>query len=227
MNVLYIKASSKEENISTSKLVGNMFIEKLKENTSITVESLDLYKDFIPLPKAKYFTSRASLVEGEYLEKLTDKEKKDIDRMDELCNSFLKADVIIIATPMWSISFPSVLKQYIDCICLNNKLIYIDENEVTGLLNDKKRAMVYIQSSGGDYPMLLSRITNHGLTYMKDLFNFLGITTFKQILVEGTEQKGIGKEKAIKKAEEKFDEVIEKILEIEKVWLKSHFILFL
>lgn len=213
MKILYITASSKEASISTSKTVGNLFLEKLAQNTNVEVTSLDLYKDFIPLPQAKYFTSRASIVTGDYLESLSNEEKKDIQRMEELCDMFLLADVIIIATPMWSISFPSVLKKYIDCICINNKLISITNDDVTGLLHDKKRSLVYIQSSGGDYPALLTRITNHGLTYMKDLFNFLGVYNFIPILVEGTEQKNIGKEKAIEKAAEKFDSAISKITE--------------
>ena len=147
MNILYITASSKDESLSTSKQVGKKFLEKLQENINAEIITLDLYNDFIPLPKAKYFTTRASLVSGEYLENLSSSEKKDISRMEELTENFLTADVIIIATPMWSISFPSVLKQYIDCICLNNKLISITEDEVKGLLTNKKRAMVYIQTS--------------------------------------------------------------------------------
>lgn len=212
MNILYITASSKDESLSTSKQVGKKFLEKLQENINAEITTLDLYNDFIPLPKAKYFTTRASLVSGEYLENLSSSEKKDISRMEELTENFLAADVIIIATPMWSISFPSVLKQYIDCICLNNKLISITEDEVKGLLTNKKRAMVYIQTSGGDYPAILSRVTNHGLTYMKDLFNFLGIYLFIPLLVEGTEQKGIGIDKAVNKTYEKFDNTIAKIL---------------
>ena len=80
-----------------------------------------------------------------------------------------------------------------------------------GLLNDKIRKMVYVQSSGGDYPALLSRMVNHGLTYMKDTFLFLGIKSFIPLLIEGTEQSNIGRDKAMDKAMNELNNIVVKL----------------
>ncbi len=216
MKILYIQGSSKEYNISTSKTVGNDFLKYVIKNLDydITVTTLDLYSDYIPLPKSSYFTSQATLVKNSDFKNLTKKEQEDVSRMEELCDMFLEADIIILAYPMWSLCFPSIVKQYIDCIMLNGKLIQISDKKVTGLLNDKPRAFVCIQSSGADYPVLLSKFLNHGISYLKEVFNFLGVEKFIPLLVEGTEQDNIGKNKAIQKAKDEFEISLKKIKEI-------------
>jgi FMN-dependent NADH-azoreductase len=210
--VLYITVNSKPEHLSTSKTVGRIFIDKYKQlHSDDTIEELDLYRDDIPRVNYKLFTSRATLVHGEEFEKLSDDEKNQVTRINQLCDQFLKADKYVIAAPMWNVFFPSMLKQYLDCIIQNGKVINVDtaNKKVEGLLDNKIRKMVYIQSSGGDIPLLLSRKVNHGLTYLHDIFKFLGIKKFDKILVEGVDMKSIGREQAIQNAIEDIDDMID------------------
>lgn len=210
--VLYITVNSKPEHLSTSKTVGRIFIDKYKQlNSEDTVEELDLYEDDIPRVNYKLFTSRATLVHGEEFEKLSADEKNQVTRISQLCDQFLRADKYVIAAPMWNVFFPSMLKQYLDCIIQNGKVINVDtvNKKVEGLLDNKLRKMVYIQSSGGDIPFLLSRKVNHGLTYLHDTFKFLGIKKFDKILVEGVDMKSIGREQAIQNAIEDINEMID------------------
>lgn len=195
--LLYITANSKPESLSTSKQVGRYFINKYKElNPKDEIIELDLYNENIPEIDHLIFTSRATLTSGENYDNLSLKKQKDIDQVKALCEQFLSADKYVIAAPMWSVNFPSILKRYIDCILINKKTINIDEIQVYGLLDDKVRKMVYIQSSGGKYPPIISHKLNHGVSYLKDLFKFLGVYEFKKIAVEGTGDKSIGVEKA-------------------------------
>lgn len=216
MKILYLQASSKNVELSTSKQVGNELLKYLIKNIDedVTVQTIDMYNYYIPLPKASYFTSRASLVKDKDFENLNEEEKNDVRIMEELCDMFLEADIILLAYPMWSLSFPSIVKRYLDCIILNNKLIEIDNDKVTGLLKDKKRVFICVQSSGADYPVLLSKFLNHGISYLKEVFLFLGIDKFIPILVEGTEQNNIGKEEAIEKARDEFSSTLKKIKDI-------------
>lgn len=50
----------------------------------------------------------------------------------------------VIVVLMWSLLFLVLLKEYIDCVVMDGKIISINENNVEGLLNDKLRGMVYI-----------------------------------------------------------------------------------
>ncbi|MCT4543061.1 MAG: NAD(P)H-dependent oxidoreductase [Vallitalea sp.] len=210
--LLYITVNSKPEYLSTSKTVGRIFINKYKElHPDDIIEELDLYTDDIPRVNYKIFTSRATLVSGEDYEQLSDEEKNQANQIKQLCDQFLRADKYVIAAPMWNVFFPSMLKQYLDCIIQNGKVIEIDtkNNKVEGLLNDKKRKMIYIQSSGANIPFFLSTKMNHGTNYLHDIFKFLGISKFYKILVEGVDEKSTGKEKAIKHATEDIEDMIE------------------
>lgn len=199
--LLYIIANSKPENLSTSRTVAREFINAyLQKNPEDTVEELDLYHNNIPLLNYRLFDHRATIVEGAEYDKLSNEEKGMVDQIHNLANQFLAADRYVISAPMWSIFFPSILKQYLDCIIINGKTISIGNNEVKGLLDNKERHMVYIQSSGGSYPAIMSRKLNHGLKYLEDVFSFLGIAKFKNIMIEGVDEEGIGKDKAIEEA---------------------------
>ncbi|GAA0740110.1 FMN-dependent NADH-azoreductase [Clostridium oceanicum] len=210
--LLYISVNTKPEHLSTSKTVARKFIESyMAENPDFEVEELDLYKDYIPELNYKMFKTRAETVTGAEYDALSSEDKKGVDRINELCDQFLSADTYVIAAPMWSISFPARLKSYVDCVIINNKTIKVEPENVEGLLGDKERQMIYIQSSGGVYPKIMDWKLNHGVNYFHDSFKFLGVEKFEKILVEGVDMPSVGKEKAMEKAYEDIDKVIDKL----------------
>ena len=210
--LLYISANTKPEEISTSKTFARDFINKfIAANTDYSVEELDLYAENIPEINHRFLTNRAEPVSGDAYNELSEPDKCAVDRMNQLCCQFMSADLYVIATPMWSISFPSILKKYIDCIVINHRTIEIADKNTRGLLNDKKRDMVYIQSSGGVCPPLLMGKLNHGVEYCHDLFKFLGVNRFERILIQGVDDKEIGKGHAIVKATRDMDTILDKI----------------
>lgn len=210
--LLYITANSKPENLSTSRTVGREFVKRfLIQSEDYKLEELDLYTEYIPELTYKLFKTRAELVTGAEYNALSDLDKKAVDRANELCSQFLNADTYVIAAPMWSISFPSILKRYVDCIIQNNKVIRVSPEKVDGLLDDKDRNMIYIQSSGGIYPKILGGRVNHGVDYFHDTFKFLGIKKFEKILVEGVDMSSVGREEAIRRAFEDIDSIIGKL----------------
>lgn len=210
--LLYITADSKPENLSTCKTVGRQFVNSfLKENTDFTSEELDLYSEYIPEVNYKIFTGRAKLVSGPEYSALSLEDRRAVDAVNSLCDQFLKADTYVIAAPMWSVSFPSVLKKYIDCIIIDDKVIKVYSDTVKGLLDNKERNMIYIQSSGGVYPKIFSGNFNHGVDYFHDIFKFLGINKFEKILVEGVDDPSVGREKAISSANKDIDNVLAKL----------------
>ena len=208
MQALYITASPKKNEDSASKTAGSMFVEKwTRVHPEASVEEIDLYNEDIPRMNIRHVMGRATLSEGIDFEKLSAEEKQQVTRIDALGDQFVAADRYIIAAPMWSIFFPAILKQYIDCIIINGKTISITDKNVSGLLGDKERKMLYIQSSGGIYPKILDRKINHGLTYLKDVFTFLGIAKFESIMIEGVDMKDVGFKKAIEKQAHHMDRI--------------------
>lgn len=210
--ILYITASPKPENQSTSKQVGRRFVNSLMERCpDCSVDELDLYTADIPELSPLYFKGWVELVSGPEYDSLNASDKEAVDRINSLCNQFLLADITVIAAPMWGMSFPSRLKQYFDCIMLNNKVIRLTPQKAEGLLGGKPRQMVYIQSSGGIYPKLVDFKFNYGVNYVHDIFKRLGVKNFSKILVQGTDMVDVGRDKAIAEAQDEFDCALDKV----------------
>lgn len=210
--LLYITVNSKPEELSTSKKVGREFVIRfLSRNPEYHMEELNLYNNDIPEINHRIFTGRGEPVSGDAYNPLSIGEKKLVRKIIDLCDQFLSADTYVIAAPMWNVSFPARLKRYVDCIIINNKTIKIYDDGAKGLLDDKERNMVYIQSSGGVYPRLFNGMFNHGIYYFQDIFNFLGVRNFEKILVQGVDDPSVGREKAISKAYKDIDDVVKKL----------------
>lgn len=209
--LLYITVNSKPEGLSASKTVGRAFVNRfIDKYPDFKVEELDLYKEHIPRLEYEYFESRNCVVNEEASRKLPEKEQKEIHKIVELCNQFIEAEAYVIAAPMWSLSFPAPLKEYIDCIVQAHKTITFPEKgeKPEGLLKDKPRTVVYIQSSGGNIPWMMRPMFNKGLDYIEDIMKFMGISKFQRLLVDGTGTTEEERTAAIKKAEDKIDEII-------------------
>ena len=209
--LLYISVNSKPENLSSSKSVARDFINKfLDKNKDFQVEEVDLYKQHIPRLEYQYFESRNCIINEEAEKKLPEKEQKEVQRIRELCDQFISADMYVIASPMWSVSFPAPLKEYIDCIVQVNKTVLIEKDKKPkGLLDDKKRALVYIQSSGGSIPWILDPVMDKGENYIASIMKLMGIKTVVELKVDGTGTTEEERQNAINKAKEKIDDIID------------------
>ena len=189
--LLYISVNSKPEDLSASKTVARKFINKfLQKNKDFQVEEIDLYKEHIPRLEYQYFEKRNCIVNEDDAKKLNDKDQKEVQRIRALCDQFISANVYVIAAPMWSLSFPAPLKEYIDCIVQEEKTISFE-------------------SSGGNVPWMLRPILNKGLNYVEDIIKFMGIKKFEELLVDGTGFTEEEKQEAINKASEKIDDIID------------------
>lgn len=210
--LLYIIANSKPEGISSSKTVARELVNSIMgKYKDFTLEELNLYDEHIPRPKYSYFSSRSTLVESDALSKLTEQEQEDVLQMKKLSDQFISASIYIVASPMWSLSFPAILKDYIDCINQAEKTITFKDKKPEGLLNDKPRTFIYVQSSGGNIPWIMKPMFDKGLNYVEDIMKFMGISKFEDLLIDGTGTTEEEKTKAIEKAISKIDSIIGKI----------------
>lgn len=210
--LLYIVANSKPEEISSSKTVGRALVNRIMDKyQDLNLEELDLYNEHIPRPKFSYFSSRSTLVSADALLKLTVQEQNDVQQMKKLCDQFVAATIYIVASPMWSLSFPAILKDYIDCIIQAEKTITFTNDKPEGLLKDRPRTFIYVQSSGANIPWIMKPIFDKGLNYVEDIMKFIGISKFEELLIDGTGTTETEKSEAIEKAKSKIDTIIEQI----------------
>ena len=184
------------------------FLEKYND---FHVEEVDLYKDHIPRLEYQYFEGRNAIIKEEDAEKLDAKDQKEIKRIRELCDQFVDAQVYVIASPMWSLSFPAPLKEYIDCIVQVGKTIEFVNNKPKGLLDNQGRVLVYIESSGGKIPWILDPVMDKGENYVASIMRTLGIKKVEELMVSGTGTTEEERQEAISNAIEKIDEIINSI----------------
>lgn len=210
--LLYITVNSKPEELSASKTVGRAFVNSfLEKHEDFELEELDLYESHIPRLEYQYFEKRNAMIKKEDIDKLSEKEQEEAHKIVELTEQFIQADMYVIAAPMWSLSFPAPLKEYIDCIVMDGKTIDLSDDKLEGLLNDKPRAMVYIQSSGAKINWMMKMVLNKGLNYVEDIMKAMGIERFEELLVDGTGYTKEEKDQAVEKALDKIDGVIDNV----------------
>lgn len=208
--LLYISVNSKPEELSSSKTVARTFINRFLEKYSdFEVEEIDLYKEHIPRLEYQYFKDINCVISEEDAKKLPEKDQKEIRKIRELCDQFISAQMYVIAAPMWSLSFPAPLKEYIDCIVQADKTISFEKGKrPKGLLNDKSRALVYIESAGGNIPWILDPIMDKGENYIAKIMKFIGIKNVQELKVDGTGTSEEERKSAIKSAKEKIDSIL-------------------
>ena len=210
--LLYIIANSKAEEVSSCRTVSRRLVNAIVAKApDIVVEELDLYTNHIPQLKGCYFQGRSAIVDSNSRSNLSPEEQNEVALIEQLCDQFKAADIYILAAPMWSLSFPAPVKEYLDCIIQTGKTIAFENDLPHGLLNDKRRIFIYVQSSGAKVPWILRNVLNKGLNYVHDMMDFLGIDTFKELLVDGTGTSEADRQNAIQKATQEIEPLVSKL----------------
>lgn len=106
--------------------------------------------------------------------------KRDAERFS-YAHEFANADRIIVAAPFWDLSFPSILKVYIEHISVEGITFAAMPN---GTLKGLARAkdLVYITTRGGNYEDSDMEL---GVYSMRKMTEFFGIDRFHAIAVDG------------------------------------------
>lgn len=210
--LLYIIANSKSEEQSSSRTVSRRLVNKILEKVpDVVLEEINLYEDHIPQLKGCYYESRSAIVSLDARSKLTAEEQKEISKIEQLCDQFVEADIYVLAAPMWSLSFPAPVKEYLDCIIQVGKTIAFEDNKQHGLLDDKLRTFIYVQSSGANIPWILKPALDKGLNYVHEIMKFIGISTFDELLVDGTGTTEEERLNSVKTAIYKIPQLVEKL----------------
>ena len=168
--VLYIKANIKPEGQSRTYQVSDTFIEEYqKQHPEDEIITLDLYKEDI------------DFLRPQDLEVFFGPKTEESQQHPHLkyAYQFAKADKYIVATPMWNLSFPAILKAYIDYISVSGITFKYTAEGPVGLCNDKKA--LYVVARGGAYE---NAPIEMGERYLRTIFGFFGITDFTTLSID-------------------------------------------
>ena len=107
------------------------------------------------------------------------------DSMFDLARQFAEAEKIVIAAPYWDLSFPAMLKQYLEQVnVVGITFRYSEEGAPIGLC--KAGRLIYVTTAGGHYVP-----EEYGFGYIKALSqNYYGIQDVRKIEVNGLDIDG-------------------------------------
>ena len=116
-------------------------------------------------------------------EQLIDENRLD-DFMFRWARDFQSADHIAVAAPYWDLSFPAVLKLYIENIFVRNLTFrYTLEGEPVGLCRGKR--LLYLTTAGSPIGT-----EDWGFGYIRSVASMLGVKDFDRVSAEGLDIAG-------------------------------------
>ncbi|MCE5188798.1 MAG: NAD(P)H-dependent oxidoreductase [Eubacteriales bacterium] len=178
INVLFIDCCIRGEQSRTKRLA-EAFLSALSCREGVLIERLTLMDEpLIPFSNG-FFWQRERLLEAGGL---------DHPRF-RYAHQFQQADKIVIAAPFWDLSFPALLKVYIENLCVQGITFDCDEKTGTyGVCQAKK--MLFLTTRGGAFE---NGPLDNGTKYLRDMARFFGIPEFTHIAADGLD---LGREPA-------------------------------
>ena len=159
-SMLYVNACVRKE--SRTKRLAEQLLAKLGG----TYEEIRLEEIDFPVSSEKFLKRRDRLIaEGELQNPLFD-----------LARQFSRAETIVIAAPYWDLSFPAMLKQYLETVnVVHITFRYSPEGVPVGLCRADR--LFYVTTAGGYYAP-----EEYGFGYIKALAeNYWGIRSVRKI----------------------------------------------
>ena len=192
--VLFVDCCIRREH-SRSKQLADFFLGELQKKGEYEIETLCLMDENLSYFSEGFFLQReALLAEG----------KLDHPRF-RYAHQFAEADKIVIAAPFWDLSFPALLKVYIENLCVDSITFHTDEHGLHGLC--KADHMVFLTARGAFYT---DSPLEQGSRYLEQMAGFFGIEKYDCVAAEGLDIGAWPVEELMDKAKAQAAEVAKK-----------------
>ncbi len=184
--LLYINACVRKESRTS------MLADKLLSKLCRPYEEIKLEDISFPVVNEDYLNMRDHLISEEEFQ----------NPLFDLAHQFSNADDIVIAAPYWDLSFPSMLKQYLEQInVVGITFKYSKDGSPVGLCRAKR--LFYVTTSGGFYAP-----DEFGFGYVKALAqNYYGIQNIKKIVAFGLDIVGADVNAIMTSAEDQLEDM--------------------
>jgi FMN-dependent NADH-azoreductase len=173
-DVLFVNACIRKEGQSRTLKIARKFIEEYKKlNPDDSITELKLCDLDLRCITGDMFEQREQLLQEGNLN----------HESFNLAKQFANADKIIIAAPFWELSFPAVLRVYIEHISVVGITFEYEDNQPVGLCKAKK--VLYITTRGGEYSHGFTSEFEMGERFIKAICLMYGIENVITICAEG------------------------------------------
>lgn len=187
--VLYIKANIKPEGQSRTFKISDSFIEEYRiNNPKDEIITLDLYDEKIDFLRAEDL--------GAVFGPKTEESKNH--PILKYAYQIAEADKIVIATPMWNLGVPAIVKAYFDYTSVTGITFKYTAEGPVGICKANKA--VIISGRGGDYSNEITSQFEMGERYLRTILNFFGIKEIQSIAAENLDVQGMDVDKIVNDA---------------------------
>lgn len=160
---------------SRTKQIADSFFTAL-DQTEYHVSTLNLMEEPIKPLVGEFFEARQRLLEDGNLE----------DARFHYAHQFADADMVVIAAPFWDLSFPALLKIYIENVSVDGITFGCNEKGIYGKC--KGTDLLFLTSRGGFYNESLDE---QGSRYLDSLSRFFGFDRYERIAADGLDSDGV------------------------------------
>lgn len=169
IKVLYVDCCIRRE-LSRTRILAESFLKFIENNTAYEIEQLCLMDEPLHYFVDGFFEQRERLIaDGRF----------DHSRF-RYAHQFQQANKIIIAAPFWDLSFPALLKVYIENLCVEGITFGCDETGTFGICHADR--LLFLTTRGDD---LTDSALEMGARYLEAMCLFFGIKRFDCIAANG------------------------------------------
>lgn len=181
--VVIIKANNRPDGISTKMY--DVFIEQAKQNDTVQVKTFDVFEQNFPHYGQDLFNAFHKLQNGEALNAI---EQAAIEARQKTQEVISNADTIVFAFPLWNLSIPSALKDFLDYGIEAGFTFKYDEQGQKHFLLDNKD-VILLNARGGFYNTPEANAIEMASNYLHVVIpNYLGFTVVDEVIIEGHAQ---------------------------------------
>ena len=181
---------------SRTKELAEYFMDKLKRSGEYEIEELCLMDEALSFMSEGFFQQREELLE-----------EKNLDHPRfRYAKQFAEADKIVMAAPFWDLSFPALLKVYIENLCVHGITFGYGPQGLHGICKADK--LVYITTRGTFYE---GSDMEMGSKYIEAMCRFWGIESYECVFAEGLDAREEPVEELMAKAKKLADKAAENL----------------
>ncbi|MCE2593367.1 NAD(P)H-dependent oxidoreductase [Motilimonas cestriensis] len=205
-NVLYVSASvrkfhpTQQHHMSISRMLGETFIDEFKQQYN---QAEVIHRDLSLTPPM--FIDEAFIAAAFARGELSEQQRTVLAQSDRLIDEVIKADIIVLSSPMYNYGMPAVLKAWFDLVIRVDKTFSFDlargDQPLEPILSGKK---VVLLASWGEFDFKKGEAKyefNHLSRHIEQLSPYLGADAFYEIASEyqefGDERHRASKQQAL------------------------------
>ena len=190
--LLQLNASIFSKDGQTTRLADQFVAGWRKQNPGAAVVVRDLSREPVPHLTAERFQAFITPADKRSVE-----QRAAVAYSDALIDELRRADVIVLAVPMYNFDVPSTLKAYFDHIARAGVTFKYTEKGPVGLLDGKQ---AYVFAARGGYYAGTAADTHSA--YLRNFLRLLGITDVEFVYAEGLAMGDAPKQKGLAEAQQ-------------------------